>query len=210
MRCSRLLMLATLVLLSTFAAAQIQAEDAKEPEKKASKKTEEKTAEQIRIYVEGAYCPGCTEVLKEALEISGLKNASKISANAGQGYVIVYGDFAHSADLSKVATAVNGAQTPHKKISKPGVSLELFGKLNEETAAQALKSLEKIKGVDAEGSTANAKRGVISVRLKGGDAVSVADIIAALEKDGISAKVETNTVKRFLVSPAKPEEEKQE
>lgn len=206
MQCSRLFLLATLVLFSTFAITEIQAEDTE----KSSSKTAEKTPEQIRIYVEGAYCPGCTEVLKEALEISGLKNSSKIAANGGQGYVIVYGDFAHSADLSKIATAVNGAQTPHKKISKPGVSLELFGKLSDETADKALKSLETIKGVDAAGSAVDAKRGVISVRLIGGEKVSVADIIAALQKDGISAKVETNTVKQFLVSPENADDKKEE
>lgn len=205
MRRSPLFLLASLALFVSYAVSNtLAADDAK------SSKTAEKSPEQIRIYVEGAYCPGCTEVLKEALEISGLKNSSKIAANAGQGYVIVYGDFAHSADLSKIATAVNGAQTPHKKISQPGVSLELFSKVSEETADKALKSLEKIKGIDAAGSTVDAKRGVLSIRLKGGDSVSVDDIIAALEKDGISAKVETSTVKEFLVSPKKADEDKEE
>ena len=201
MRSSRLLLSATLVLLSAFAAVELQAEDAK---------TAEKAPERIRIYVEGAYCPGCAEVLTEALEISGLKNASKIAANAGQGYVIVYGDFAHTGNLSKVATAVNGAQTPHKKISKPGVSLELFSQVSEDTAEKALKSLEKIKGIDAAGSSVDTKRGVISIRLKGGDQVSVADIIDSLKKDGITAKVETSTVKQFLKSPEKTDEKKEE
>ena len=169
-------------------------------------KEEKKSAEQVRLYVEGAYCPGCAGVLSEALEISGLKKPSKISANSGQGYVIVYGDFAHAADLSKVAIAINGAQTPHKKISKPGVSLELFAKLTEETGAKALKSLEQVKGIDAAGSKVDPKRGVISVRLAGDQPVTVDGIISTLKKDGIEAKVETDTVKRFIETPPKAEE----
>ena len=199
---------ACILLISVATVGLTSAEDAKPEAKPAAK--EEKKAEQVRLYVEGAYCAGCADVLREALEISGLKKPSKVSANSGQGYVIVYGDFAHTSDLSKVAIAINGAETPHKKISKPGVSLELFAKLTEESAAQALKSLEKVKGVDAAGSKADPVRGVLSIRLVGDTPVTVDGIIATLKKDGIEAKVETDTVKKFLIAPPKVEEEKTE
>lgn len=201
-RFARLLSIATLFVVGTSHGilAQEETKEKPKPEVKAAKE-EKKSAEQVRLYVEGAYCQGCAGVLREALELSGLKQPSKISANNGQGYVIVYGDFGHAADLSKVALAINGADTPHKKLSKPGVSLELFAKLTEETGPKALKSLEKIKGVDATGSRVDAKRGVISVRLVGGQPVTIDGIIAALKQDGIEAKVETDTVKKFLVAP---------
>lgn len=200
--------LSAFLLVSMSAGALFAADEAKKEEKGPAK--EEKKAEQIRLYVEGAYCQGCAGVLREALELSGLKKPSKISANNGQGYVIVYGDFAHAADLSKVAIAINGAETPHKKISKPGVSLELFSKLTEENSAKALKSLEKVKGVDAKGSKVDLARGVISVRLIGDNPVTVDGIISTLKKDGIEAKIETDTVKKFLVDPPKVEEKTEE
>ena len=193
----------TLLLFAIGFSSLASAEDAK-PAK--TSPPEKKAAEQVRLYVEGAYCAGCAGVLTEALELGGFKNASKISANRGAGYVIVYGDFAHAGDLSKLAIAVNGAQTPHKKLSQPGVSLELFAKLTDESASKALKALEKVKGVDAVGSRADAKRGVLSIRLAGEDPVSVASLISTLKEQGIEAKVETDTAKKFLVAP--PEAEK--
>jgi hypothetical protein len=196
---------ALLVLISGSAFGLNAAEEA--PSTAKAGKEKKQTAEQVRLYVEGAYCPGCAGVLREALELSGLKKPSKISANGGEGYVIVYGDFAHASDLSKIAIAINGAQTPHKKISKPGVSLELFAKLTDESGAKALKALKKVKGVDAQGSQVDSTRGVIGVRLVGDQPVTVDGIIAALKQDGIEAKVETDTVKRFIETPAKVEEE---
>jgi len=109
---------------------------------------------------------------------------SKIPPNKGRGYVIVSGQL-QDGNLSKLAEAVNKALTPHRDQVKPSVSLELFAKLDKESAAAAKKALEDIEGVDAKKSTANLKRGVLAVRLTGGKSLTVSTIVAALKQAGI-------------------------
>jgi hypothetical protein len=144
---------------------------------------------QVRLYVEGAVCAGCASVLADTLSQNGVKDASKLSPNAGAGYVIVMGGFSHDGDLGALAKAINGADTPHRNKTLPGLSLELFAKLDEKSAAAAISALEKIDGVDAKGSATDLERGAISVRLKGDKKVSVNAIVAALAKNGVEAKV---------------------
>lgn len=159
----------------------------------AEEKTERAPApQQVRLYVEGAFCAGCAAVLTDALEEGGLKNVSKISPNVGRGHVIVLGDLAHAADLSPLAKAVNGAATPHRDQAKPGVSLEVFAKLDEKSADKALAALVKVSGVDAKGSKADLERGALSVRLNGEGKLSVEGLLASLKQAGIDAKIVTD------------------
>jgi hypothetical protein len=147
---------------------------------------------QVRLFVEGAYCPGCASVLTDALKQGGLKQPSKIAPNRGRGYVIVLGELGHDADLSKVAATVNEALTPHRELAAPGVALELFARLDEKSAAAALKALDGVEGVDAKKSTADAKRGVIGVSLTGKGKVSVSSLVGQLKEAGIEATVKTD------------------
>jgi len=206
--------LLSIAITTAYVRAADEPSEEKTKEKEAAKKPAEKAgkkADQVRLYVEGAYCAGCAAVLTEALSISGVKNTSKISANAGKGYVIVLADFGHDKNLSQVADAVKGADTPHKRQAKPGVSLELFAKLDKESAAKAIKSLAAVEGVDAKGSAADPKRGVISVRLAGGDKpVSVAGIVSQLKADGIAASIVTDSVRRILDPPKEAAEDAKE
>ena len=147
--------------------------------------------QKVRLHVSGAYCLGCAGVLTEALTQGGVQDATKVPANRGRGYVIVLGEIASNFDLSGLAKAVNEADTPHKKQSKPGVALELFAALDEESSAKALTALADVPGVNGKQSSANAETGAISVKLSGQETVTVSGIIDALKKVGVQAKVVT-------------------
>lgn len=147
--------------------------------------------QQVRLHVSGAYCQGCAEVLTEALAQGGVANATKIPANRGRGYVIVLGEIDPAFDLGALAKVVNAADTPHKKQAKPGVALELFASLDDESAEKVRTTLASVKGVDAKLSQVDAETGTISVRLAGSEKVTVAGVIGALKKSAIDAKIVT-------------------
>ncbi len=119
---------------------------------------------------------------------------TQIKPNQGKAPVLVEGEIKAEADLIKLATAVNQAETPHAEISPPGVALVVFAKLDTVSAAAALKSLATVKGVDSKGSKTDVKKGQISVKLKGADGsdgakLRIADILTALKKAGIEASI---------------------
>jgi hypothetical protein len=157
----------------------------------APKKSAEKPQQKVRLHVNGAYCQGCAEVLTEALAKAGVKNATKLAANRGRGYVIVLGEIDGDLDLGELAATIDGADTPHKAQSKPGVALELFAPLDEASAQTALAALAKVKGVAAKGSKADIGSGTLSVKLAAGQPATVDIIVTALKDAGIDAQVVT-------------------
>jgi hypothetical protein len=151
-----------------------------------------KPKQKVRFHVSGAYCQGCAEVLTEALAKAGVRNASKVAANRGRGYVIVLGEIDGDLDLGDLAARIDGADTPHKAQSKPGVALELFAPLDDASAKTALATLAKVKGVAAKGSKADIGSGTLSVKLAAGQPATVDSIVAALKAAGIDTNVVTD------------------
>jgi copper chaperone CopZ len=151
-----------------------------------------KATQKVRLHVSGAYCQGCAEVLTDALSKAGVKNASKVAANRGRGYVIVLGEIDGDLDLGELAASIDGADTPHKAQARPGVALELFAPLDDESAKAALTALAKIKGVAPKGSKADTNTGTLSVKLAAGQPATVESIIAGLKDAGIEAQVVTD------------------
>ena len=98
---------------------------------------------------------------------------------------------AEKADLGKIAQAVNQAKTPHRSQAAPGLAVVLFADLDKDSAKAAVAALGKIKGVDGKGSQADPKKGELSVKIAGGEKVTVTNIVAALKNAGI----ETSTTK---------------
>lgn len=142
----------------------------------------------VRLYVEGAYCPGCAEVLELALKEGGVLDASKLPVNRGRGHVIVLTSLTPGADLSKTANAVNQALTPHKDIVAPGLSLELYSEgLTEEQGAKAVEALKALEGIGKD-CRANTELGVIVVRLAGGPKLTLDKIQGVLKEAGVEAK----------------------
>ncbi len=142
----------------------------------------------VRLYVEGAYCPGCAGVLTTALKEGGVLTASKVPVNRGRGHVIVLTKLAKGANLSKTANAVNEALTPHKEMVAPGLSLELFAEgLTEEQGAKAIEALQGLKGVGKD-SRADTKLGVIVVRLAGGPTLTLEQVLETVKSAGVDAK----------------------
>jgi hypothetical protein len=125
--------------------------------------------------------------LAAALVEGGLKEAPKIAPNKGEGPVRVEGEVAEDADLGATAKVVNDANTPHKGQSAPGLSLVLFAELDEDSAEKALKAVGEVKGIDAEGSAADVKKGEISVKISGEEKVTIADLLEALKDADIEA-----------------------
>jgi len=103
----------------------------------------------------------------------------------GPSAVIV--EIAGDADLAKLAAAVNDCDRPHKKKVASGLALVLFAELNDDSAAAATKALGKVDGVDAAGSSADAKAGTVSAKLSGSAKLTVADIQKALDGAGVKA-----------------------
>jgi hypothetical protein len=91
------------------------------------------------------------------------------------------------ADLGTCGQAVNEAKTPHKGQSAPGLALVVFAKLDEASAKKAEEALGKVKGIDAEGTKADVKRGEISVKIAGGEKLTVGGILEALKGAGVEA-----------------------
>jgi hypothetical protein len=110
-----------------------------------------------------------------------------LSPNKGVEPVQITATLAEDANLGTLGDAVNGAATPHKDQHAPGVALVLFADLDKESAKAALKALGKLEGVDAEGSTADAEKGEISIKLAGGKELDVEDVLAALKEAGVEA-----------------------
>jgi hypothetical protein len=157
----------------------------------AADKPEEKATRRVRLHVSGAYCQGCAGVLAETLAAAGVRNASKVPANRGRGHVIVLGEIDGDLNLAVLAQSINGAETPHRKQAAPGLAVELFADLDEESAAKALAVLSKVKGVDAEGSTADVDTGALSIKLTGEEELSLDALVAALDKGGVQARIVT-------------------
>ena len=71
----------------------------------------------------------------------------------------------------------------------PGLSIVFFAKLDKDSAKKAEQAAGKVKGVDAKETKANAEKGEISVRIKGDEKVTTADLVKALKDAGIEAKL---------------------
>jgi hypothetical protein len=100
-------------------------------------------------------------------------------------------------DLGKVAKKVNDAETPHRdKGHPPGLSIVLFAKLDKDSAKKAEEAAGKVKGVDSKDTKADAAKGEISVKIKGGDKVTTADLVKALKDVGIEAKLTKDDKKK--------------
>ena len=108
--------------------------------------------------------------------------------------MLVAGQIEADADLIAIATAVNRAKTPHGKKSPPGLSLVVFAELDKKSANVAVIALAAVKGVNSKGTTANVKKGQISIKLlgldgSGGAKLKISDILTALKKAGIEASL---------------------
>ena len=118
-----------------------------------------------------------------------MEKSSKIVPNKGKGPVTVTGIVASDADLGATAKAVNGAKTPHRSQSPPGFALVVYAKLDKKSAEAATKALGKVKGVDAKGSKADAKKGQVSVKIAGKEKVTITDVLGALKDAGIKGSL---------------------
>jgi copper chaperone CopZ len=148
-------------------------------------------AQKVSLNVYGVACAGCIKPLAAALVQGGVQNASEITFIKGKESARVEGEIAEDADLREAAEAVNVTDTPCKGTVAPGLSLVLFAELDGDLSAKALQALAEVKGVDAEGSSADDEQSEISAKIKGDDRVTVADILQALRDAGIEASTTT-------------------
>lgn len=127
--------------------------------------------------------------MSAALVEGGVKEAGKINPNKGKGPVQIQALLLEDADLNAAAKTVSAAQTPHKSLAAPGLSLVLFADLNPESAKKARQALRKLEGVDAKGSRVNARKGQISAKLSGKakEKLTVSQVQAVLRDAGIDA-----------------------
>jgi hypothetical protein len=112
----------------------------------------------------------------------------KLTPNkSGPARTIAEGD--KDVDLGKAADKVNNAATPHKAQAPPAFNIVLFAKLDKDSAKKAEEAVDKVKGVDAKETKADAQKGEITVRIKGSDKVTTTMLLDSLKDAGIEAKL---------------------
>src|SRR5262245_12788898 len=99
-------------------------------------------------------------------------------------------------DLGAAAAKVASAETPHKSKVAPELLIVLFADLDKDSAKTAEKTLEKVKGVDAKATKADAEKKEISVALTGKEKVKIGDLLDPLKKEGINARTEKEEKKK--------------
>lgn len=117
-----------------------------------------------------------------------MKEHSRIAPKTRGGLAIVRASLGPEANLGAVADAVHKAQTPHRKDVAPAIFVEVFLKLDEKSIKTALDALRSLKGVDAAGSKPDGGD-VLLVKLAGGHAVTVTEILGSLRKAGLDARM---------------------
>ncbi|MEX2560239.1 MAG: hypothetical protein WD403_10015 [Pirellulales bacterium] len=158
---------------------------------------EAQEGQEIVLDVYGVECPGCARALTAALQEGGIEKASKLAPGRDKTQPVrVEAQLAEDADLSKAATAVNDARTPHRAKAPPALALVLFTDAGEESTKKLAESLEDVKGVDAKKSKADAKKGEIRLILTGADEVTIVEIVEALDQAGIEARTTKKAAKK--------------
>ncbi len=126
-------------------------------------------ADEIKIRLDGVKCDTCGSVMGDAIKkVAGAKLKDAPSLNKTEVTVDV--DF-KKIDLGDIATAVAGADTPHKTDEAPGANLVLSApSLTDKNKKGIGDALKKVKGVDALSSIGDLKKKEIIVKLddKGG------------------------------------------
>lgn len=103
------------------------------------------------------------------------------------------GRFPLSTDLGPVAKAVVAAKTPHP--TKRAFYVLLFARLNANQARAVQGVIARLNGVDHRGSAVDLRTGRIRVEISGGQAIRMADLVAAFKDAGLPVK--TNTDRPF-------------
>ncbi len=170
--------------------------------------------QKLTLDVDGVYCGGCSAKIGAALTEGGVKLEKKKetvgAAKEGNTLVIYYtlkgplvpnkekkGDTVRilaptdkDIDLAAAAAKVQNAMTPHKAVCPPGLSVVLYGDLDEESAKKAKDALAKITGVDAKKSKVNIKEGEIVVRVTGKGSITTATLLDQLKAAQVAASTE--------------------
>jgi hypothetical protein len=149
----------------------------------------------ITVDVKGAYCGNCAKKIADALDQGGLKPETSPKATEEKPQRLVM-EAKDDTDLGAASAKVFDAPTPHKSKVAPGIVIVLFADLDKDSAKTAEKTLEKVKGVDAKATKADADKDEISVVLTGKEKVKVADLLDPLKKEGISARTEKDEKKK--------------
>ncbi|HVT30819.1 MAG TPA: hypothetical protein VHE81_22630, partial [Lacipirellulaceae bacterium] len=145
---------------------------------------EPRTGQRVSLEIVGAAGPLAVAEIQRSFAANrvpatvrpGKKNNSplKLLANIDQ-----------NTDLNAWSQAVAAALSNRPGQSPVALELVLYAPITAENETPVLAQLEKMKGVDARHSTVDVKRGVLRVRIRGGDQVTAKDVADAVRKAGV-------------------------
>lgn len=121
--------------------------------------------QKLTIDVAGADTSASADMLADAMNDAGLKVQGKLKPGAAIARTVVVAR--EDACLATAATKVNAVKTTNREQAPPGISLVLFAKLDEKSAAKAKEALGKHKGIDVAASKTDVPKGEIIAKLTG-------------------------------------------
>src|SRR6476659_7156124 len=143
--------------------------------------------DRVMMEIAGPTDSAAAEAFQKALAANGLQ--AKLQANKKGGKPLrVMAAVDSSTDLSPWSKAIASAIPTKKGQSPPALELVIYAPVTKENSSQVTSELEKVKGVDAQHSTVDTKKGALRVRISGTDKVTADDVAKALQAAGVQAQ----------------------
>jgi hypothetical protein len=143
------------------------------------------SGERVMLEITGVEGPQAVAALDKSFADNGVKAKVKEGKKSGKS-LRVMAAVDTTTDLSPLAKAVNSAVPAKASQTPASLDLVFYASLTKESAAKAMEGLEKLKGVDAKGSSLDAKRGMVTVRINGSDHVTAEEIGKAVTGAGLA------------------------
>lgn len=137
------------------------------------------SAEAVKVKLDGVVCGMCAKKL-----VGDMNKVGKVTTSPTKDKPTATVDLdLKKKDVGDLAKAIADCQTPHRSTTAPAATLivEVKG-LTEDNAKKLGASLEKVKGIDAKASSADAKAKTVSVKLADEGGAKLEDIKKALEE----------------------------
>jgi hypothetical protein len=141
----------------------------------------------VMLEIAGPTDSAASEAFQKSLAANGLQARLQANKKGGKPLKVVAAVDSNT-DLSPWSKAIASAIPTKRGQSAPALDLLVYATITKENSSQVTSELAKVKGVDAKNSSADAKHGVVHVRISGTDKVTAADVTKALEAAGINGQ----------------------
>jgi hypothetical protein len=141
--------------------------------------------EMVTLEIRGADCQKDAASLDAALAMHAIRAKLQPSTEKPNQVEV---SINRNMDLGAVGEAVMKTNTQDKAKYPPSLDLVLYGKFDKDSAKKATEALAKVKGVDAQNSSANISAGELNIRLNGRAKVSANQLYRAHHDAGIQTQ----------------------